>query len=177
MDWGLAKIFRRLADGQIPETQSTDTGTHTVSEMQEPKPQEISGMTGHGTVMGTPGYMSPEQARGESSQVDERSDVFSLGKVLQFLVTLNPSSADLSPAKPLVAIFTRAAATSPAARYSSVADLAADVSRYLDGQPVSAYRERLVDRVARFYRRYNVAILLITVYLLTRVALLLIWHH
>jgi hypothetical protein len=61
----------------------------------------------------------------------------------------------------------------PGHRYASVTDLAADVSRYLDGQPVLAYPEGMLERAARFYRRYQVAILLIAAYLFMRAVFLL----
>ena len=68
-------------------------------------------------------------------------------------------------------------AANPQDRYASVPLLAADVSRYLDGLPVSARKETFVDRALRFYRRHSVAILLITAYLLMRVILLLVSHR
>jgi eukaryotic-like serine/threonine-protein kinase len=67
-----------------------------------------------------------------------------------------------------------ALAALPEHRYPAVTDLAADVSRYLDGFPVSARKETLMDKAARFYRRHSVAILLIAAYLLMRVVLLFI---
>ena len=65
----------------------------------------------------------------------------------------------------------------PENRYAAVIDFAADVSRYLDGLPVSARKETFFDKAARFYRRHTVAILLIAAYLLMRVVLLLISRH
>ena len=60
----------------------------------------------------------------------------------------------------------------PAERYSNVAELAADVSRYLDGRPVSAYPESLVARAGRLYQKHRTAVLLLLTYLLVRALLI-----
>src|SRR6202040_3913767 len=110
-------------------------------------------------------------ARGDNDTLDERSDIFSLGALLRFLLKeVSPESP--SPSAPidksLEAICGKALQPLPKNRY------AADVSRYLDGLPVSAREETFLDKAARFYRRHTVAILLIAAYLLIRVALLLV---
>ena len=73
-----------------------------------------------------------------------------------------------------MAIVARASAQDPAQRYQSVADLARDVARLQDGQPVEAYRESILERLARHARRHQTAVALIVAYLLMRVALLLL---
>src|SRR5258706_14305523 len=112
--------------------------------------------------MGTPGYMSPEQARGDVEHLDARSDIFSLGAMLRFLLSGQPEVAPLlnTPRldKSLLAICAKATAASPADRYSNVQDLALDVSRYLDGLADAAYRERFFDKAGRLYRRVCVFI-------------------
>ena len=172
MDWGLAKILK--------EPESPETSSETVMQLPDGVPGEGEGdtkasvVTGHGTVLGTPGYMSPEQASGDVEHIDARSDIFSLGALLQFLATSGePKNAGQLP-RPLRAICKRAQQEQPAQRYAAVTELAADVSRYLDGLPVSAYRENFLERLGRFYRRYQVAILLIAAYLLMRALLLLL---
>jgi hypothetical protein len=72
----------------------------------------------------------------------------------------------------LEAICAKATEINPANRYASVSELSADVSRYLDGLPVSSRQETVLEKAARFYRRYTVAILLIAAYLVMRILLL-----
>lgn len=175
VDWGLAKILWQISHSsksgdpgptmlQTPKSGSTDDAT------------EVSQVTGHGTVMGTPGYMSPEQARGDVAALDARSDIFSLGALLRFLLTTSSSDGGAPPPHPgrsLESICAKATAAEPAARYQSVSELALDVSRYLDGLAVSAHRESFLEKSLRFYRRYRFFILLILAYLAMRMLLLI----
>jgi eukaryotic-like serine/threonine-protein kinase len=181
LDWGLAKIFSESES----KASSTDPEATVIQELAQADDGQgatrFAATTAHGAVMGTPGYMSPEQARGDNEQVNERSDIFSLGALLRFVVTRQvPGEASASPAatdKPLEAICQKAMAVNPRDRYANVPQLAADISRYLDGLPVSARKETFADRAVRSYRRHNIAILLITAYLLMRVILLLVYHR
>ena len=182
MDWGLAKILSGIAAGdshaadpdaaifEKPNPSSAQTG-----------PTQISVITGHGTVMGTPGYMSPEQARGDVEHLDARSDIFSLGALLHFLLSNHPEKTTAAGAprleKPLEAICSKATAAPPAERYPDVQEMALDVSRYLDGLAVGAHRESFLEKTARFYRRYRFFILLIAAYLVMRVTILIFLHR
>jgi serine/threonine protein kinase len=161
MDWGVAKT---LADDCEPANPAglVDGGTHP------------------GVVVGTRGFMPPEQARGEAGAVDRRADIYSLGAILFLLLTGDPPAADADPSrvvwrqrgvpKALRAICARALSADPADRYDRVSDVADDVARFRAGHAVLAYEENAVERLARLARTYRVAILLILGYIVMRVA-------
>jgi serine/threonine protein kinase len=125
---------------------------------------------GAGVVLGTPGYMAPEQARGDQAQVDERSDVYALGAILHFLVSRGGPGRDTPRA--LEAICRRAMAERPTHRYPSVRELQAEVGRFLDGHAVQVYREGPLERAARLVQRHPMPVALVLTYLLIRIALI-----
>jgi serine/threonine-protein kinase len=172
MDWGLAKI---LADGL-----ESEVGDEAIAdgsrERENGGPTSVG--TRHGRVMGTPGYMSPEQARGEVGGLDARSDIFSLGALLRYLLEESfPAHSSIRRDRALEAICAKACAPEREGRYAAVHDLAVDVARYLDGLAVGAHRESLGEKLARFYRRHRFFILLIAAYLLVRVLLAVVIKH
>jgi eukaryotic-like serine/threonine-protein kinase len=166
MDWGLAKAG---AIRQKPAESESAAGG-------EP-PQNSFGVTGQGSVLGTPGYMSPEQARGHL-RVDQRSDIFSLGAILWFMVTGSapgepPVASGVVPG-PLRAICEKAMAPDPDARYQSAGEMTADIANYRNDEPVSAYAESWLERAGRLLARHRTAVVLVAVYLLMRV-LFILW--
>jgi len=133
--------------------------------------------TGNGTVVGTPGYMSPEQQAGGSAHVDETADVFALGVMLAALLEQTAESRDRRTVpQALRAVIARACAAQPANRYRSALQLADDIRRWMDGQAVTAYRERTFERVFRFYQPHQTAVLLVATCLVVR-TVILFWRH
>jgi serine/threonine protein kinase len=129
--------------------------------------------TGAGVIVGTPGFMAPEQERGEAANVDARADVYALGGLLNWLLDQANGGPREAP-RPVAAIRDRAMRREPEMRYPTAEAFGAELARYLDGLPVDALRETALDRLARFGRTYRVAILLVLAYLLMRIVLLIV---
>ena len=128
-----------------------------------------------GHAVGTPAYMSPEQARGDSAHVDLRADVYALGAVLYRMLTgklpieaatpeaLMRAVVDEVPAPPrsirreiprdLETICLKAIEKEPARRYSTAAEMAADLGRFMRGDPILGRRPGLLEKTARVVRR------------------------
>jgi eukaryotic-like serine/threonine-protein kinase len=114
---------------------------------------------GVANIAGTPGYMPPESSR------DARSDVYALGAILGFLVSFLDGGAP----RPLRAVVERAMAEDPVQRYGNARELGDDVLRFLDGEPVTAYRENVAERAGRWLGRNRVLVGLVIAYLVMRV--------
>ena len=158
MDWGLAR--------PIDDAQDREWSTIV--------PRSFAAETVEGTTVGTPRYMSPEQASG--GNVDCRADVWSLGIVLHEVVTgALPFEGDtpqailekiatqppkLTPSTPpeLAAIITRALSRAPRDRYATAGELAEDIACFLDGQPVKVYAYSSMERVQRFMGQWKLSI-------------------
>ncbi len=167
IDWGLAREIQRI---EPIESEPAASGAalvivddvHTVA----------------GAAVGTPGFMAPEQARGEV--VDARADVFALGATLFHVLTgqllycpIQPTEMiavaaagepprwrALPPRVPpeLRAILDKALAADPAQRYGDAGALAADLRQFVTGNLVGAYEYGALARLARFARRHRAAI-------------------
>ncbi|HMG55725.1 MAG TPA: protein kinase [Kofleriaceae bacterium] len=167
IDWGLARVG--AAERDEPP-------------LSEPSLDPV--LTSAGSVLGTPRYMSPEQARGEPAT--RQSDVYSIGAILYHALSGQPPVAGddvaailerlargeirrlagVAPRLPgdLVAIVERAMAAGAGARYASAGELAADLRRFQTGQMVAAYAYSRGDLVRRFVRRHRGAVALAAVF-------------
>ncbi len=169
LDWGLAKMLR----GDSPES---DNLARTLKSLQFSSSAD-SAHTMEGQVVGTPAYMAPEQAGGQLDEVNERSDVYSLGAILYELLTgdrpyprgkaaevlrnvLSEIPKPISTVEPnapseLIAICERAMSRAPQYRYSDARELATDIDRFQTGALVVAYRYSLVDHFRRWVQRHR----------------------
>jgi tRNA A-37 threonylcarbamoyl transferase component Bud32/tetratricopeptide (TPR) repeat protein len=136
---------------------------------------EGSGATSDGTIMGSPSYMPPEQARGQQKAITAKSDVYSLGAILYQMLTARPPFVserpldtvmqvinndpvmprNLQPDVPvdLETICMKSLQKDPSARYGSCAELAADLRRFINGEPILARPVSRLERVWRWCKR------------------------
>jgi serine/threonine protein kinase len=165
LDWGIARLIHPEGDSHLAPA------APPVSDGESDAPVAAAGEpdTSPGTVLGTPGFMAPEQAQGWMHLVGPRSDVFALGAILRFLVGGARAGA---PPRSLVSIWSKAMRAEPEARYASAAEVGAEITRFLDGAPVAAHRESLAERAGRVFRRYQTAIILVLTYLSIRLLFL-----
>lgn len=175
LDWGLARLIDQPDDEDEVEGKAVEL-TDEVSDTSK---------TVAGQIVGSPAYMSPEQARGRLDLIDGRTDVYGLGAVLFEILTGRPphkpkksetksrrdtmellyrivsgevpEAKDVLPSVPpaLNAICKKAMAKRRSQRYQKAAELAEDVQRWLGDEPVTVYDEPLPARVARWMRKHR----------------------
>ena len=95
MDWGLAKVLGESREEEVTEVDTRSTAAFVSSAIETPVGADSATRTG--SVLGTPAYMSPEQAGGQIRLLDARSDVFGLGAILCEILTGNPPYGDRNP--------------------------------------------------------------------------------
>jgi len=122
-----------------------------------------------GVRVGTPGFMSPEQAAGESAHVSQAADVYSLGALLASMLGAAPSTRRLR------AVIEKCTSAEPDGRYANAGELVDELARYRAGLSVSAYKEPAWERFGRWFGRYRTFILMVAAYLVMR-ALFVLWR-
>jgi len=177
MDWGIAKTID--IDKDMFGDKTIAVGHEEVDDDDKTK---------MGQVMGTPAYMSPEQAEGEHDILDHRSDLFALGLILFELVTFHrayngkntdevmmkarrgaidppPSYGKQDDAQEqLLAIVKKATQYMPEDRYSTVAEFADDIRRFIHGEAIKARPESTKQKIMRWVAHHRKAAVNIMVY-------------
>jgi hypothetical protein len=170
-------VHRDLKPNNIMVEPKPDGGWYPwVLDFGLARDSSMDSMTTIGTVVGTPPYMAPEQARADRSKIDRRTDVYSLGAtlfdiligrppflaesavdVMMKVVTEDaPSMRSLDPtiSADLDTIVMKCLEKDPQRRYESARALADDLRRYLDGEPIAARRTTFVHRWIRRARKH-----------------------
>ena len=193
LDWGVARVVN-MAVASPPKPKAGDAHNTEKGDADRWDANDtVTLRSVHGLVIGTPAYMSPEQARGDVRNIDHQSDVFALGAILHALLTGAPPIdrtvfQRLCQGHPLVldpprrpgvkiprqiaAICSKALAIDKQERYAAALDLRDDVARYLGGRSVAAYRERFHERLGRLLWLYRAPLGLIAAYLIIRVVMI-----
>jgi len=206
MDWGLARTGARKVERDLtatPEIRGTstsgapgDSASIVVTDRDGSSPDSSSALyTQEGEVLGTPNYMSPEQASGRLDAIDARADVYGAGAMLyellagrapyanedesrssaEILAELRAGSpasiARIAPAAPaeLVAIVERAMAREREYRYPTMRALADDLRAYLEGRVVRAHRTGAWIEARKWMSRHKAVVAVLGVLLATLV--------
>lgn len=179
LDWGLAK---HLGHEDIHAADIQET-LRAISLSGDSSPK-----TAYGQVMGTPSYMSPEQAKGDIESINAQSDIYSLGAILFELLSgeapfigqaiphilyqvINEPLRRIRAIEPhapreLIAICERAMAKKPEERYISAKQLAEEIERFQSGEMVQSYKYTVTERTTRYINRHKSFLGIIAVALL-----------
>jgi tetratricopeptide (TPR) repeat protein len=155
--------------------------------------EEDTGQTRTGAIMGTPSYMAPEQAEGKTQELGPPADIYSLGAILYDLVTgrppfrgesvldtlhqvrsiepVPPSRLQVSLPRDLETICLKCLRKDPVKRYATSAELAEDLRRFLDGEPIKARPTPAWERALKWTNRHRAAAALIAVSVLALISL------
>jgi serine/threonine-protein kinase len=185
LDWGLAKVvattdLQRAAGRKARSELTPQTAVEGTLPFPDPLPdleEATRQLTIEGQVLGTPGYMAPEQAAGQTERITERTDVYGLGAILYELLTGQPPFAGPevknvlarvqqdAPVPPrtvnrtvdaaLEAICLKALRKVPAERFDSARDLAQEVRCFLAGEPVACYPDPWTVRLRRWMGQHR----------------------
>ncbi|MCU0705566.1 MAG: serine/threonine protein kinase [Fimbriiglobus sp.] len=175
VDWGLARSFADKSADVVGATEWPKSEADTVPNAEATAVKSDTDGTRTGQMMGTPAYMSPEQAAGQIRTLGPAWDIYSLGATLYHLLTGRPpytgkpmgelirdvlGGVFLPPRevagwvpKSLDAVVRKAMAREAKDRYTTAMELAAEIDRYLADEPVQAYRETAGERARRWARR------------------------
>lgn len=167
MDWGLAKSQKQSQ----PYSELEAKAHQNRKRLEDPED------TGTGSVMGTPPYMSPEQAVGDWDSINQRSEVYSVGATLYSVLTgkppfsgqtreeildkvrrgdfLPPRSVDPRVPPELNAICLKAMSLERGDRYADTGELATDIEHWLADESVPVYREPISRRWQRFFKAHQ----------------------
>lgn len=207
LDWGLAKLLtgrdagieggEAACDGNVnrPDVENVKELRDALMSARD-ESDETSNLllTTDGNVIGTPGYMSPEQARGESAAIDQRSDIYALGAMLYHIIMLSPpifwdksmdklkvleqiragridrpEASDRVPGS-LIAVTMKAMALRPDDRYQTATEFQSDIEAYQAGFVTSAEDWSVWKIVRLFVLRHKVTSLAVAVFLMLLVA-------
>jgi serine/threonine-protein kinase len=161
MDWGLVKYREEKDNSESGQKLNLETNMEAAGISRD------TTVTMDGSISGTPAYMAPEQAGGKLEEIDEQTDLYSLGAILYSVLTLKPSPFDdkmttnqvlshvvnnyfVPPRKrapkrnipkELEAICLKAMSGQKERRYNNVRELIRDIRNYLENYPVTAYRQ------------------------------------
>lgn len=172
MDWGIARLMGKRGLEQEQGIELYDAEGNDASQATR---------TRLGSTLGTPIYMSPEQAAGKNEELDGRSDMYSLALILQEMVTLKgavggttlqevltnakdgrrlppePPAPNATVPREIGAIIEKATRLDPALRYANVTEFADDIRRYLRNEAISAQPDTLAQSTGRWISKHRMA--------------------